>query len=443
MNKKLSIVATALISALVAGQAFADTPKSSDVLTSGWEINGYASSNIRDLSRGATTDNEFGKPDYKTAGTFGKSTNQVEFVLKKKTEHANGAWSNFVTRSEYGNGNSWAYSSSGGQKQNGENQFEIKEAYIELGGMPTFGKDFSIWGGQRFLNRNAGLLSGEFWKQSSGVGAGIEQKLGDQKLGFAVVMADPEAGQDPSLLPKDARNTLRSHDLYWHNIDVGFGKLDFDVKYMRQANKDGFKDAQGREISNKDGVGAAITLNTNYYGLDGWAQTALTYGEGVAQNRGVNFGGWAGGDENQEALFFTTYGVMNINSDWQFGSEITHHRALDQLFGAEDLERTIIAVRPSYRLDENLRLEFTGSWGHETGKEGYFGGRMGDAVSNSYWTAEIAVPFTVNPDFFGRPQIKPYVAYVAADDRASARQIDLVGTGKDQTIVGVHAEIWF
>ncbi|MEB5527324.1 maltoporin [Vibrio cholerae] len=428
--KKVSVIAAAVAATLAAGSAFAEDAKNAtDVIKDGWEVHGYASMNFRTVD-GETVDTEFGKPDYKTAGTHGKSTNQVEFVLKKHTEHQNGVWSNFNVRSEYGNGNSYAYSSSGSQKKNDEAQFEIKETFVEIGGLSYLGEDTSIWGGQRFLNRAAGLLSGEFWKQSSGVGAGIQTKLAGNTAGFAVVVADPDAGD----VTRDAeRKTLTSYDLYYYGVDVGFGSLDFDFKYMKQANQD--------SSSEEDGFGAAITLNSSYYGLNGWTQTAIAYGKGVAQNRGVNFGGWAGGNDQQESLFLTSYGVLNITDNWQMGSEMTYFAALDELFTAKDLKRYIVAVRPSYKVNDNLRIEMTGSYAHEEGAEGYWGRTGGDVKSDIY-NLELAAAFTVNADYFGRPQIKPYVSYISADDKESASQLG-IKDGKNETVIGVHTEIWF
>ena len=178
---------------------------------------------------------------------------------------------------------------------------------------------------------------------------------------------------------------------------------------MSQANKNGDSDS---------GLGFGITYNRDYYGLDGWTQTALTYGEGVAQNRGINFGQWAGGDDEAQSIFFTSYGVLNITDRLQMGSEITYMGALDKLFGAEDLKRYMVAVRPSYKVNDNLRLEMTASYGHEEAKEGYWAspgnpaGRTGDAVESDILNLEIASAFTVNADYFGRPQIKPYVSFV-------------------------------
>ena len=443
--KKVSLIAAAVTTALMAGSAFAENEVAldvtsgdsamevevknpTDVIADGWEVHGYMSSNVRVVD-GKTVDTEFGRPDYKTAGTHGKSTNQVEFSIKKHSEYENGVWADYVVRTEFGNGNSYAYSSDGDEAVRDEDGFAVKEAFVELGGI--LGEDTSIWGGQRFLNRAAGILSGEFWKQSSGIGAGIQTKLDGKTAGIAYVMADPtdSFGDKHKTEP---RTTLSSVDLYYYGVDTGIGSLDFDFKYGQQA-LDG---------DNDDGFGAAVTLNTSYYGLDGWTQNAIAYGKGVMQNRGVNFGNWSGGDDNAESLFLTSYGVLNISEKWQLGTEVVYFTALDQLFGAEGLTRYMVAARPSYKLNDNVRLEATASYGHEEGDEGYFGGRTGDAVESNIINLEIATAFTANSDYFGRPQIKPYVSYIKADDEASASQIG-IENGKDQFVFGVHTEIWF
>lgn len=155
----------------------------------------------------------------------------------------------------------------------------------------------------------------------------------------------------------------------------------------------------------------------------------------------MNFGSWSGGDDNAESIFFTSGGVVNISENWQMGSEVTYFAALDELFGAKDLKRYIVAARPSYKVNDNLRLEATGSYAHEEGAEGYWG-RTGDDLKSDIINVELAAAFTVNADYSGRPQIKPYVSYITADDEASAKQIG-IKDGKSETIIGVHTEIWF
>lgn len=444
--KKVSVIAAAVATALASGYVFAETDVALDVtsgesamevevknptevVSDGWEVHGYLSSNVRKVD-GTTSDNEFGKTDYLSAGTHGKSTNQVEFTVKKHTEHNNGVWSDYVIRTEYGNGNSYAYSSSGSQKNNTTAQLEIKEAFVEIGGLPYFGEETSIWAGQRFLNRASGLLSGEFWKQSSGIGAGLQTKLAGNTAGVAYVMADPDAG---SASPNAERTTLSSFDLYYYGVDAGIGSLDFDLKLGHQS----------LEGEDEDGLGASITLNSSYYGLDGWTQTAVGYGTGVMQNRGVNFGGWSGGNDDAESLFLTSYGVVNVTDNVQIGTEATYFTSLDQLFGQDDLTRWILAARPSYKLNDNLRLEATASYATEELGDPSAWSRGENADETKIINLEVATAFTVNADYFGRPQIKPYISYVRADDNDSAKVIGINTGEKDQVIFGVHTEIWF
>jgi maltoporin len=425
--KKVSLIAAAVASTLAAGTAFA---AGTDVVNDGWEVHGYMSSNYR-LIEGNTDATTFNKGDYHVAGTSAtsESTNQVEFVIKKATTYESGVWANYNVRAEYGNGNSYAYSSSGNQKNNDDSQFEIKEAFVEIGALPYLGEDSVVWAGQRFLNRSAGILSGEFWKQSSGVGAGFETKLDGKKFGVAAVSADPKnTVNDPTL----ERKTRTSVDLYYYGVDAGIGSMDFDAKFMSQNPND----ASAADEADS-GVGVSVTLNTSYLGMDGWMQTGLAYGTGMATNRGVNFGEWNDTfKEDDSSLFFTNYGVLNISEKLQLGTEITYWDM--QEIGAWGLDeggtRTMFAARPSYKVNDNFRLELTASLGIESAKQWH--------EEDGQWVLIEAAPiFTVNADYFGRPQIKPYIAYVSArEDGVGNKGID---GSTNETVMGVHAEIWF
>ena len=53
--------------------------KPTDILTDGWQVNGYIRAGWRVNEDKVSTDYEYGKPDYNLAGTVGKNPNQVEF----------------------------------------------------------------------------------------------------------------------------------------------------------------------------------------------------------------------------------------------------------------------------------------------------------------------------------------------------------------------------
>lgn len=280
--------------------------KPTDILTDGWQVNGYIRAGWRVNEDKVSTDYEYGKPDYNLAGTVGKNPNQVEFNISKNTTFQNGVWSQLAVRAEYGNGDHSFYSSSGSEDTGGAGDFEIKEAFIRLGGFSYLPEGGEVWAGRRFLNREAGLLSGEFWKQSSGVGFGYEQNA----TGIAVVSVDVDT-------PKADGKTIHSVDLYSYNHAFLGGSWNFDLKGMFAG--DSSKYAAGAATS---GIGAAITYKRDFYGMDGWSTTAIAYGQGLAADRGVNFGHWSGNtdtkDDKGSSIFFTSYGVMNISTNWHW-----------------------------------------------------------------------------------------------------------------------------
>ena len=105
-----------------------------------------------------------------------------------------------------------------------------------------------------------------------------------------------------------------------------------------------------------------------------------------------------------------------------------------------DVDRLLVAVRPSYKINNNLRIELTGAVAQENLSEGSLWGRSSDDAT--FYSVELAPVLTVNADFFGRPQIKPYVALVKASRDELGGAIGT--TGEDvQTIFGVQGEIWF
>ena len=86
-------------------------------------------------------------------------------------------------------------------------------------------------------------------------------------------------------------------------------------------------------------------------------------------------------------------------------------------------------------IQHNFRWEFTASYGYD--KSNW----SAQTTTTDYYTAEIAGVITVNADYFGRPQIKPFVTYLYKDAKDGwGADFD---NEKGVLQVGVEAEIWF
>ncbi len=84
-------------------------------------------------------------------------------------------------------------------------------------------------------------------------------------------------------------------------------------------------------------------------------------------------------------------------------------------------------------------MEATLTYANEDIDSGANWGRSYDDVS--YYTATLAPVLTVNADYWGRPQIKPYVSYMTSseDDFRWSN-----GASSDsEARFGIEAEIWF
>lgn len=445
--KKLSVIAAAVGVALLSGNVAAE-----DKVAEGWTVNGYGHLKYDFLESLDTASTYEHRRDYRAAGAaFSANPNQVEFTVTRGENYDNGSWSKYVLKTEYGNnegGNGQPfYGSSGGNDSHlSSGQLEFKEAYVELGDLSYFGEGTSIWAGKRYLNRQAGIITKEFWKQSSGIGAGVQYN----DMGLAVISADAGDGycdqsgntvngKQCEVLSDGTRSTMSSVDAWFYGTEGLGGRFDFDVKYMMRANMDQFQIDKSNPKAAENGIGAAITYSRDYYGFDGWTTTAFTYGKGMAATKGVNFGNWNNGwNENDQSLFLTSYGVANVSESIQIGTELVYWNLKntdgDNVWGTEQVDRLFFGVTPTYIVNDNFRWEAVLTYASEKAP----GWRTEDATT--FTTATLSPVFTINADYWGRPQIKPYITYMNSSD-------DTYGWAKDakgsDTRIGVEAEIWF
>jgi len=438
MNK-YNLLAVAVSTALFSGGALAENS-----VTDNWTLNGYGHLmyNVGESQNKAS--NYEHRRDYRAAGpAFSANPNQVEFTATKADKFDGGMWANYVIKTEYGNneggdGEVFYYSSGGNEGHNQTGELEFKEAYIELGNLSFLPSQFSMWTGRRYVNRALGIITIEYWKQSSGVGGGVKYK----NMGFNVVSADPGDGIDgktSEVVGKD-HTTMTSVEAYLYSVKFLGGSFDFDAKYLLRANMDDAGKAADK------GLGLGITYKRDFYGFDGWSTTAVTYGKGIAATKGLNFGNWNGDwNEEDQSIFATTYGVLNLTDNIQVGHELVYwnleNQDNDKIWGQDEVTRIFYGIRPSFKVNENFRLETTLTYAIEDLASGAGWGRVEDKAT--FFTATIAPVFTVNSDYWGRPQIKPYVTYMTSNEDTYTWNSTDDAKGDDEVRFGVEGEIWF
>lgn len=431
-NKKM-LLATAILACSMSSVAMA-----SDL-----ELHGYAKT-------GVMVDSELNSvgtnaPDglLRSRASYNGTTldvpaNQFELVGTKKFSSDNGAQGRLDFRLEYGNRTDGAYdyySSSGGEGK--QNFFELKEAYVTLEKLDFLPKDSSVWAGRKFYGRDSGALTGEFWKQSSGVGFGYDTN----KFSMALVGADLVKAPDNSDAngnDSGKEQTAFVLDTRIKNIKVPGGNVELQVNLYTQKNAKTADELNNSKRADS-GLGLGITYNIDgYYGVKkGWSKAGLAYGKGLGGSaKGLNFGSWLDGDlEDSKSILATTYGMVNLTDKLQVGTEVTLHNA-EKVFGADDINRFGITVNPSYKITKNLRMTAEAAFTTETYKN------SGADLDNATTSLTLAPVITMNNDFYGRPQIKPFITFVDVDAKGSSKWAGYDGKGSG-TFAGVVAEVWF
>lgn len=422
LNKKM-LLATAILACSVSSVAMA-----SDL-----EIHGYAKTGVTLDSNLSSGGSDFSKGDFFLGTSGSNPANQFELVGNKKFTSDNGAEGRLDFRLEYGNGTagqSYFYSSSGGEA-GANNYFELKEAFVTLEKLDFLPEGSSVWAGRKFYGRDSTACSGEFWKQSSGVGFGYDTN----KVSVAVVGAD----LNKSASAPD-RQTALVLDTRIKNIAVPGGNAELQVNIYSQKNAK-------VETSNNDaaetGLGVGLTYNINkWYGIkDGWSKAAVAFGTGIgAPAKGLNFGSWVGGaNTDSTSILATTYGMVNLSDKLQMGTEVSLHQG-ENLYGQDSITRLGASLSPSYKVTKNLRLTAEASIGMQTLDSPTAWGRpVGSDKTETRMALTLAPVITINNDFYGRPQIKPFVTFgnTTNDDNK------IYDNKKSGTFFGVVGEVWF
>ncbi|MBZ4682623.1 MAG: hypothetical protein PWP46_1758 [Fusobacteriaceae bacterium] len=394
-----------------------------------WDIHGYVNTGFTVDSSLNAVETDLGKGDFFLGNNPAQSANQFEISGSRKFSAENGAEGALYFRTEYGNGTAgekYLYSSSGGEGK--DNFFELKEAYIDLAKLDFLPEGSKMWAGRRFYGRDSTACSGEFWKQTSGVGLGYES----DKFAVAFVGVDYKKPSDSA----PNRQTAFVLDTRLKGFEVPGGNVEFQVNLYTQPDA---QKESGDSNEAENGIGLGLTYNINgWYGLNGWSKAAVAYGTGIGANaKGLNFGNWVGGaDEDAESLLATTYGMWNISDTIQMGTEASLHQGT-KLYGQEKLTRMGFSVSPSYKVTNNLRFMAEASVGMQTLDNPGAWGRSEDTEMRTAF--KFSPVITINNDYYGRPQIKPFIAFGTTNDD----NVDLYDGEQSGTFFGVQGEVWF
>ncbi|WP_052810350.1 carbohydrate porin [Vibrio renipiscarius] len=358
-------------------------------------------------------------------------------------EHEDGAWAKAATRfqSETRNTSDWAADSSG---------FVVREAYVEMGGIPALSDSVTFWAGKRYMkNRGSNILDWDY-HQANGTGGGVWGIPLFENVKFDIDVAS--WGRDGGISNGGMIEGEGYNDTFIvkprFDIDLGDGKGDIYAEFFSLS-----RDNSDTSESSAD-KGFATTLGWvrwgDFFGFgdNGYGEVTLQYGSGLSAGSSLSkfaWGEWNYKDHTSMRVMAT--GLMETES-WSFMPVFVFHQDDDYL--SEGGERKWIAagVRPVYKVNQYFSIQT--EYGYEYLDE--------DSSANADTKGSLH-KFTVAPTlhlesgYWIRPQLRLFATYATWDDElvdVNGKYGGNSGPGgasfsgeKNAFTFGVQAEVWF
>ncbi|TCL62055.1 maltoporin/sucrose porin [Hydrogenispora ethanolica] len=292
-----------------------------------------------------------------------------------------------------------------------DTSFFMRESYAEIGNLPELG-NLTFWAGQRYYRRDDIHIIDWYWRDFTGVGAGVQGiKVGDYQLDLAYMAHSGYRNNDPN------SNELLDNSLIFtlSGVKAGPGSFDFDlVASSEKDNSAAGKDGDGLIFTGKYSIGS-------FFGLtEGSSMVGLYYGKGLA-TYGLDAVNPPDNNKNAKLTKLVTSGVSQITEKFEIQPVLVYLKQENEDWNLDQTWKSI-GCRPVYHFTKNFALQFEAGYDQVETKNQ-------NDVSGSKLT--IAPTITLDTGFYARPQLRVFASRFNPDQ------------GDSYMTYGVQMEVWW
>ncbi|WP_018247935.1 carbohydrate porin [Orenia marismortui] len=387
----------------------------------GFNYSGYARAGVLLSGEGGALDSHMGLfADYYSRWRLGNENDTyVEQTFSKKFTGDNGSWMKANILLANKKLDYQTYGNDAGQKST------LRQAYVEGGGFDV-APDVNFWVGERYYGRDDIHITDNRWRELDAFGAGAQGiKLGATTLDAAFLVRGTDDGLNAQ--PDLGEKVQKNIDLRFKDIVVPGGNLEVEARYAWQTDVPNGNDVTGYELD-------FIYSRTDFYGFaDGFSKAIVQYGDSIGADLGNAIGYTS---EDASAMSFITYGLANINENWDIMPQFIYETYSDKygVDNPEDETRMMIGARAVRYITNNFSMQF------EYGFESY-------DQTNGWVEDQKLHKFTVAPtlklsnSFWGRPELRVFATYASVNDNASLPEP--YADDDSGMAYGVQAELWW
>jgi maltoporin len=310
----------------------------------------------------------------------------------------------------------------------GNDQFRLREAFVQAGNIFKSQPDAKFWAGQRYYRRYQAHLDDFYILDMSGYGAGVEDlnaRIGKFSLAYI-------AGARPDVTTQNGNYAKNNIDLRLYDVKAPGGKLG---AWFNFAKAKGGTTQNGVVIPNTDGYAFGIGhQRLEWHGGYNWL--SVQYGKGVASNFSSSIDDPTTFLESSKRFRVAEHFLVQPNGRFAIMPIVVYQRTQNGNPRDGWNDWVSLGARPQVFFTKYLSLAFESGFDHTHGANGQYDGWLRKFT--------IAPQIGAGRQFFSRPVLRLFATYANWSDSLQG----LVGgiPFRDRThgmSYGVQAETWF
>jgi maltoporin len=283
----------------------------------------------------------------------------------------------------------------------GNDQFRLREAFVQGGHIIESQPDAKFWAGERYYRRQHIEIDDFYPLDMSGYGAGVE----DLHVGVGQLAVAFLAAARPDIVTQNGNYAKSNVDVRLYDVKAPLGRFAFWFDYAHA--KGGITQA-GTLIPSAGGVAFGLRFQRlEWHG--GYHTFSIQYGKGAASDFATNVEDPNPFLKSSEKLLLTEHLLIQPNERFAIMPVFVFQRKRDGQPGHGFSDWASIGVRPEVFFTKYLSLAFEGGFDHT---EGFVTTQTGNREFDG-WLRK----FTIAPQigagrkFFSRPVLRAFLTY--------------------------------
>jgi maltoporin len=316
----------------------------------------------------------------------------------------------------------------------GNDQFRLREAFVQAGHLFDFQHDAKFWAGERYYRRQHIEIDDFYPLDTSGYGGGVEDlnvRIGKMAIAFL-------GGARPDITTQNGNYAKGNIDVRLYDLKGPLGRMALWYDY---ALAKGGTMQDGTVIPTTDGFAVGFRhQRLEWHG--GYHLFSIQYGRGAASNFSTTITDPVPLLKNSEKLLIAEHMLFQPNDRFAIMPIFVYQRTRDGLPGHGFNDWVSFGARPVYFFNKYLSLSFEAGFDHTDG----FGITQNGSQQFDGWLRKytIAPQIGAGRQFFSRPVLRLFLTYASWSNGYRG----LVGgiPYEDRTsglTYGIQAETWW